>query len=399
MLDAADSTGGAKQLRADLARRRDAAELVAEEIRNALDHDDWSQAIDGLVEARRMGLSGSTLGEVRTRAIHVIADCVRTVLTDGRTDLAETIMARLIALGTDDPQVMEMERALGELRQARRLIDDGRGREAGQVLRRVAAILPRTDWLQQAIRICQTAAESAEALETGPLGLLTLSGGPTRAADGEQMADPKAPAVASPEHLTNPEPLPEKFRIQADGIGSFLVLRRNVVTIGPISSSQRPEVGLLADPNLPTVTIERVDEDYFLRSSTEVSVNDQPTTEKLLTDGDQIALSPRCRWRFLRPNAASTSAALGFSSRRLPDADTRKVILLDREIVIGPHRAAHISDTRSDQTVVLYMRGEHLLARSDAGAGPGADRTGPGKPLPMNTPVRIGSLSLVLTPG
>ena len=93
-------------------------------------------------------------------------------------------------------------------------------------------------------------------------------------------------------------------------MGSFLVIRSAAVTIGPISSSQRPEVGLVADPSLPVVRIERADEDYFLRCERAVMVNEHSTTERLLADRDRIALSPRCRWRFLRPNAASGSAVL-----------------------------------------------------------------------------------------
>jgi hypothetical protein len=53
-----------------------------------------------------------------------------------------------------------------------------------------------------------------------------------------------------------------------------------------------PDVALVAEPGAPVATIERTDDDYFVRSAL-VQVNDKPTTSKLLMTGDRIALSPR----------------------------------------------------------------------------------------------------------
>ena len=266
----------------------------------------------------------------------------------------------------------------------------------------MCTVLPRARWLDAAVRGCEAAADSLETLEVGPLGLMDPGGGDETIhlpAQGEhEEAVPTRPSPSSrPPKRTGPT-LPQKFLIQVDGVGSFLVLRGESVTIGPISSSERPEVGLMADPALPAVTIERADEDYFLRCGRPVTVNDQPTTEGLLADGDRIALSPRCRWRFLRPNAASTSAVLAISGARLPQADTRKVILLDREIIIGPGPTAHIRADRWDGSAVLHVRNGTLLCRSESPVSADGLTITAGDPLPLGIPLRIGSLSLIVTP-
>src|SRR5207244_2143048 len=93
---------------------------------------------------------------------------------------------------------------------------------------------------------------------------------------------------------------------------------------------------------LPVVTIERVEEDYFLTAEKPVQVNGAPVRRKLLAGGDQIALSPRCRIKFELPHPASTSAVLTLSGARLPSSDARRVILLDRAMVLGPGANAHM---------------------------------------------------------
>ena len=191
--------------------------------------------------------------------------------------------------------------------------------------------------------------------------------------------------------------LPGKFFIQMDGVGSFLVVRSYVVTFGPVSSSSRPKVGLVADPSLPTVRIERTDEDYFLRCEQKVMVNDRSSTEKLLADGDRIALSPRCRWRFRRPNPASTSAMLAMSSARLPQGDTRTVILLDREIIVGPGPGAHIRADQCDQTAVLHVRGDRLLCRSASPVMASGRPIESAQGIRLDVPVQIGTMRLVVT--
>jgi hypothetical protein len=185
--------------------------------------------------------------------------------------------------------------------------------------------------------------------------------------------------------------------LQIDGVGSFFVLRDGRITVGPVSSSARPTVGLMADPNLPVATIDRAEDDYFIRSSRPVRVNDATTTDKLLVDGDRIALSPRCRMKFGIPNPASTTATLSLSSARLGRADVRRIILMDRDILIGPSAGNHIVSELLDETIALFAQNEQLLCKTKERILVDDKPVSPRAGLPIGRQIRIGQISLVLT--
>jgi hypothetical protein len=153
----------------------------------------------------------------------------------------------------------------------------------------------------------------------------------------------------------------------------------------------------MADPNLPVITFERTEDDYFVRSSKPFSVNDEGTTNKLLADGDRIALSPRCRMKFNIPNPASTTAVLSLSSGKLGRADIRRIILMDRDILIGPTSGNHILAESLSETLTLCIQNGRLLCRSRdkilVDGKPMSSTTS----LPMNKQIRIGQISMVLT--
>jgi hypothetical protein len=188
--------------------------------------------------------------------------------------------------------------------------------------------------------------------------------------------------------------LPDRFILQVDGAGAFLVVRSAVTKIGPISSTALPDVPLIADATAPAVSIERVEDDYFLRGVSPVAVNDKPVTNTLLGSGDRIGLSPRCRFTFALPHAASTTAVLDLSGARYPRSDVRRVILLDRDLILGPGPASHVRVPGLAAPVVLNLRGGLLRASAEA--------TVNGKPLgreeglPVGVPLAAGGASFVI---
>ncbi|HEV8292603.1 MAG TPA: hypothetical protein VGP94_11800, partial [Tepidisphaeraceae bacterium] len=196
----------------------------------------------------------------------------------------------------------------------------------------------------------------------------------------------------SPKLPMNDE-LASNFTIRVDGVGSFRVLRGQRITIGPVSGSKRVDLGVLAEPHLPIVAIERDEEDYFLRSPLPVAINDQPTTGRLLNNGDRITLSSRCRMTFARPSPASNSALLHLTGARLPKADVRSVILLDRELIIGPGPNAHIRCDEMTDSAILHARDGKLFCQSPVGILVDGVAPSPNSPLPMNAQITIGPLT------
>jgi hypothetical protein len=191
--------------------------------------------------------------------------------------------------------------------------------------------------------------------------------------------------------------LPSRFVLQVDGAGSFLVVTQPRVTLGPVSSSLQPDVALLAEATASVAAIERVDEDYFLRAAGPMAVNGRASAGKLLASGDEIALSPRCRFTFRLPSAASTSAVLDLTGTRYPRADVRRVILLDRELVVGPGVGAHVRIDELTEKVVLHVRDGRLFVQTSQTVLVGGNEVAPRSAVPVGAHVKAGGLSFVVT--
>ena len=119
-------------------------------------------------------------------------------------------------------------------------------------------------------------------------------------------------------------------------------------------------------------------------------------TEKLLDDGDKIALSQRCRVRFYRPNAASATALLTVSGARLIRGDIAKVILMDREILIGSDAGCHIQVAGMEKRIVVVQKNQGLYCRCDGVITANGKRIDPNKPLPFKTTIEADGLSMVI---
>ena len=155
-------------------------------------------------------------------------------------------------------------------------------------------------------------------------------------------------------------------------------------------------MGLLAEPGVPVATIERREDDYFIRGSA-VAVNDRPGTGKLLANGDRIALSPRCRMSFNLPSAASTTAVLDLIGCRYPRADVRRVILFDGDVILGPGLATHVRVEEAEENVILHVRDGRLFCEAKTPVevnGAPMDRI---MGIPMEAHVKVGSISFAVS--
>ncbi|HUS91443.1 MAG TPA: hypothetical protein VM695_06310 [Phycisphaerae bacterium] len=404
-----------ERLRHEAQARRSAAEAALRRAGAALEREDFATAVDEMLAARAHRAANDETAEMTTRVVDSSVHWAAEEVLRGRLDRGESLLRRLQPLAGRNGRVEDLLRAVAQCRRGWAEIRRGELRRAAEALRRARSMLPEAEWLAQAVEQADRAAAALESLGAGPLGLLdtpgqrgsvaeTLPAGlPSLEPPGAELAPAQSPVLAplfeAPAAAPPPASgslVPRRFLLRVDGAGSSLVLRDDRVTIGPISSARRPELGLLADPNLPVMSIERTEGDYFLRAESAVMVNDKPTTGRLLADGDKIALSPRCRFRFRLPSAASGSAVLELSTARLPQADVRRVVLLERELILGPGVAAHVRTEHLPQRAVLYVRDGRLLCRSEAQLTIDRRPADASAGLPLDTPVRIGPLGLVV---
>ena len=263
-------------------------------------------------------------------------------------------------------------------------------------MKRAGSLLPRAKWLREGLQQVQKAACVQTDLQAGPLGLLentdvyrveTDEKFPQMRYNTPGQDQKRTPVITMESKNQGFSGLSQMFILQIDGIGAYLVHRGDRVTAGPVSSSLRPDVGFIAAPDARVQQIERIDGDYFACDYQPGPQAEAPSRH-LLSEGDKIEISGRCRMKFSRQNPASGTACLILSSARLPRSDVNQVVLMDREILIGPGRNCHIQTGQLDETMTLFAQDGRLMCRS-AGAH---------KEIRMNQRVEIGSAAVMAVP-
>ena len=397
-----DSQAGIVRQQAEVARLQIGQAI--KKVEQALGRNDLDGAIEIALKAGVLGHQGHEVVELVSKLRSLAIKRIRENLIEGRMNMAQSFWQRVSPIADGCGEISELGRVLAQCRQAAEYIAAGRPREAVPLLRKVKSVCPSAKWLTPLTDQARQAADLLDELAASPIS-------PDITDDGQQMTEDKEQKTDEISNVENKQPrsiedtssgvrvssLPSKFILQMDGIGSFIVLRDGRVTVGPVSSSAQPTVGLMADPNLPVATIERAEDDYFIRSTRPVRVNDATTTNKLLVNGDRIGLSPRCGMRFNIPNPASTTAILSLSTARLGRADVRQIILMDRDILIGPNTGSHIHAESADETITLFVQNGRLLCKAQQAIlvdeKPVSAKTG----LPIEKQIRIGKLSMVLS--
>jgi len=350
-------------LKQDISAKRAAVDSAVQKATTAMKADDWEAAIDHLARLDRGSRGEPTVREIITKIDDNVTGQATDAINLGRLDLASSLLSRLAKLPSQSPQADGLRRTLSQCREAFDCI--GRADPAGAevVVRSLVPLWPKARWLDGVAGQVKALRQLVEDVKSGPL----------RLASDVAVAQP----AREPQGLgrgASPIPSPQASPggrggnaldviLHVDGVGGFRVIDRPVVHIGPISSSHPVDVALMAEAMLPSITIARSEEDYFLHAAKPVLVNDQPTTSKLLAHGDRIGLGPRCRITFRRPSAASASAVLDLSGTRLPQGDVRHVILMDREVIVGPGGNAHVRADDLESPAVLQRQQGRLVCK------------------------------------
>ncbi|MBN1972306.1 MAG: hypothetical protein JW787_01605 [Sedimentisphaerales bacterium] len=372
----------------------------------ALKNGDLENAIEIIQQADISDNKNEKVIDMVFRIKTASIDKIKADFNNGRIDLARSLWEKVspIAKGTSD--ISELGLVLNYCQKASENLAAGNLRQAASFLKKVKVICPNANWLISVTEQALKAADMMDELAASPLGLDCIVGIlPTQTRAGSPRHgkvshdEPTSPGIPNrfSGNTQKDVSLSSRFVMQIDGIGSFLVLRENKVTIGPVSSSAQPMVGLMADPNLPVASIERVEDDYFIRSSSPIHVNNIAVTDKLLADGDHIALSPRCSMKFHIPNPASATAVLLLSGSRLGRADIREVILMDRDILIGQSRGHHITAESLDETITMYAQNGRLLCKAREKTLVNDSPINSSEGIPVDKQVRIGQISFVIT--
>jgi hypothetical protein len=349
LLAAAPADEQTHRIAGELAARRATVHTVGQKVDSALRAGNWEAALDQLARLDRQVARHPEIRDLCAKVnASIVAEATKAI-ESGRLDEAKALLRRHEELPGRFIDADGLREALRQCREASTCLERVDAAGAERSLRTLAGQWPNASWIPEALGRVQQIRTSAEALLAGPLG-----------AAGAAGPLPSPP----PEYREREDSADRDFVLHVDGAGGFRVVGGQAVTFGPVGASRQVDVAVTGDASVPLVTITRSDEDYFVQSRQPVEVNDKPTTHALLANGDRIAIGPRCRLRFRRPNPASTSAVLDVTAGRLARGDVRQVILFDRELIIGPGPAAHVRVDSLGGPAVLQRGAAGLVCRA-----------------------------------
>ena len=358
----------------------------------ALDRNDLASAVRELIRAREADASDARVIELCASASDQIKAKLVEAIDAGRLDLAQTLAQQWASVCGDTADVQEYRRGIEQCRTAWSHLDSGDPGRAAEILKRVSMIFPSALWIGTALSHMKAADSALAELRGGPLALLSSTSAFSLPMARQEGVKPAMHGLEA--RVTGS--LPSRFILRVDGAGSFCVFRQPIVTVGPISSSHQPDLGLLAEPGIPIATIERREDEYFIRGSA-VAVNDRAGNGKLLACGDRIALSPRCRMSFNLPSAASMTAVLDLTGCRYPRADVRRVILLDGDVILGPGMATHVRVEGAVENVILHVRDGRLFCEARQPVEVNGEPMDRISGIAMDAHVKVGSVSFVVS--
>jgi len=409
--DREGSTAGA--LVDDLHDRRASFERCLADGSAAAELQDWESAMRHLARARSLG--GGADVDALARSIGDKAACAaQGLIESGRLDAAELLLRPLSSLCQAHGSLCQVEHGLSQLRLGWTLFRDGRHDEAREVLARLPRQFPAAQWLKETLDALSQTGKSLAVVRGGPLGLIdldqTIASRESQPAPAVVRADtarlggvvkqlPLKPRPTSDGQAKPVAPRRQRLLLHVDGSGCYVVILGDAIDIGPISASRPPDLPLMTSPASPAVTLCRSDEDYFLNARVPVALNQRPVTSALLGNGDQIGIGPRCRIEFRRPNAASGSAVLRISGARLPWPGVREVLLMDRELVIGPGPSAHVRTREGTEQLTIQISEGRLLCRCDRPMTVDGTPAGTVAAVAPGNRVEAGALSFAIQPG
>jgi tetratricopeptide (TPR) repeat protein len=327
------------------------------------------EALATLAQARDLELKLTELAEVARRLELAHALARRGKFLEARRQLAavQVIAPHALSLAEAAQRYQQQAESLAplveQLRSALAAEEWSAVLESSQALLAVAAEHPTALAARQrawaALGICS----QAEGHEEGTAAWVPH---PRDVLDAHGAAEPPPGNAPSSDRsfqqpLVRPGSLnhPTRLVLWVDGVGSYLMLLSDKVTIGPASFRASVDLPMQADLSRRHARIVRRDEEYWLEPirGRVCYAGDLLTEPRLLADGQELLLGDRVRLRFRRPHPLSCTARLErlSSHRTVPLADA--VLLMAHTCILGSDGRSHVVCPES--TAPIYITHEN----------------------------------------
>jgi hypothetical protein len=378
------------QLLADLARSQQTIDAALRQLQVCLKDGNLEMAIERTRLLSHEQLKHRHVQEFLADLQIALTTHVRKLVTEGRLEQARCLMASATKLPQANIELQELRSMIGNLCHVTEEISQI---DVHQLLRKLNSIqqcVGNSAWLASALNAAEQLAVSLEKLRASPLAQLETSS-PVASLASMPSAPPfkhEVPRVQIPTNLPSSY---QRFQLNIDEAGSFIVFSQPSVTLGKDSRQRPVDIAFTSQLEMPMMQVVRVDDDYFLYADQPVQINDRLFKDKLLSSGDRVTAAGRIAFRFHKPHAASSTAVLELStSTRLACGTARRIVLMDEAIVIGSSADSHIVVPEAEgQVIVSNHNGRlELFAQSGWNQSPVAalrNELHPGQPVSLNS--------------
>ncbi len=347
-------------------------------------------AQEALIACARYEKLPSLLLKLKNAAISAIDRA----LLDGSLNAAQELFGKIMVVCGESLETRRLGEIFRICHEAAQKTDSGNYDDARCLVNRLRALLPSASWIKTTERALLNICEGLQGLHAGP-----LSGFSLEHAEGAKAALESTIQAPRPLKKENGKAsMRDRLLLWVDGVGAFLVLRSDRVTIGRLGSSARPDLALTADIAGVQAEIVRADDDYFLAAHGAAEVNGKKVEKKLLASGDRIRLAPKCELLFQIPTALSTSAVITLPSLQRIAGDAREVILLDHHLLIGNDEGCHIRTREATSKILLYSDARGLSLRADEDILMGGELRGREALIEPGVQIKVGEVTFAVTP-
>jgi len=337
-----------------------------------------------------------------------VTDRVEQCLREGELrTVAELTSKYLDALG-ETLEGLRWEDAMVLARSAAGALEAGDLEELWVTLEQLRRLYPKAPWLKETIAEVERAAKALRVVRSGPLAALNVAAdqdsspsprdpGRTAAVPRRRDTSAEAGAEAGPPGGAGAGSSSARL-LWVDGVGTYLILPSERVTVGRQGSSARPDIALTADIAGAHAEIIRTGGDYFVVAGQgEVTVDRRNTQRRLLESGNVIGLGRRSRLEFRLPTSLSTSAVLHLRGGLRLEGNVHQLILLDEHFLIGADDASHVKARGASAPLVIRRREGQLVCRAKEEIRVDGRGVGTEAALPLDAPVQVQDLSFTLT--
>jgi len=387
------------RLRRQADERAQHAASMSEQIEQLISQSQYAAAAGRMQRLKNVDAHADGVAALEKRLCDQVIDNARTALTDGKIKRASDELACLGSLGKNLPARREVADMISIAKQAAASLRDHDFAEARRHAMSLERLLPKARWVHEAIKQLRQLDELAAGLTAGPLGTVApdaprLQNVEAKAPSGPPFARPVSleETMALPSAQLTPGALPQKLLLLVDGGGSYLIIRGGRASMGRAAATEPADIPVFSDVASRHANIERVEDDYFLFSAKDVEIAGHAVKNHLLRSGDRIVLGKKAKLTFRVPSRKSPTAVLDLSDTTKMPNDVRRIVLFNRQAIVGDGPHAHVRCRHAGAPLVLFERDGGLWIRQKSDGHNDTKAV----PLPLGETVEIGGTSLVL---